>query len=98
MQFMYHKAEMVIDTINKLISINYPVVTTKIIKAYNDIPKEDRSLNNFIWRNLEILEKAGIIELIKRKPFRKYKLPREIIKLEEVENQCKTLNPLQNYY
>jgi len=87
MTHMYHKAEMVIDTINQLISLGHRIITTKTIKALNDIEKSDRSTNNFIWRNLEALEKKGLIKLLKNKPTRRYELPKNPIKFVEVFRQ-----------
>ena len=83
---LYYKGKMVLDTINKLISKHYTIITVRTIKAFNDIDKADRSTNNYIWRNLEILEKEGFIKLLGNKPIRIYKLPKEPIILEEVSN------------
>lgn len=82
---MYHKADMVINTINEMILLgHYKIITTKLIKVYNDIPKSDRSATNFIWYNLKALEEKGLIRLLKRTPVKKYELPTNPIELEEV--------------
>ncbi len=73
---------MVLDTINQLILVgNYKIITTKIIRVYNDIPASDRSARNFIWRNLEVLEKKGLLKLIKKKPTKRYELPKKPISI-----------------
>lgn len=84
---MYHKADMVINTINHLISINYFLVSVKIIREYNEIKKSDRSTINFIWRNLELLAEKGIITQTRVKPAKRYRLPKKPILLEQVINQ-----------
>jgi len=81
---MFHKYEMVIDTINQLISKGHYMITCKKIKSFNGIDKSNRSINNYIWRNLEVLEKKGFLEQIRKKPVRKYLLPKIPIELEEV--------------
>lgn len=81
---MYHKADMVLNTLNELISLGHRVITTRTIKYLNDIEKSDKSINNFIWRNLEVLEKMGFLKLLKKKPVKKYELPKEQILIKEV--------------
>lgn len=85
---MYYKAEMVIDTINHFISKGRHVITARSIKKFNEIENSDRSLNCFIWRNLEVLEKKGILKQIKEKPIRKYLLPKNPIEFSEVKLEC----------
>lgn len=79
---MYHKGKMVVDTLNQLISLGHRIVTCRTIKALNDIAKSDKSANNFIWRNLEVLEKKGHIKLLKNTPVKRYELPTKSIELE----------------
>lgn len=81
---MFHKGEMVINSINKAISKGYHVISVRTIKRLNNIDKSDRSINNYIWRNLEVLEKKGFLEKIKEAPLRKYILPTTPINLNEV--------------
>lgn len=81
---LYHKGEMVLNSINQLISIGHRIITTKTIKGLNDIEKSDRSNTNWIWLNLAVLEKHGFIRLVKNAPRKKYELPKEELNMIEV--------------
>lgn len=65
-----------------MISVGKRVVTTKTIRIFNNIESSDHSSVNLISRNLDYLANRDIITLIKDKPLKMYKLPKEPIELE----------------
>lgn len=63
MNFFLKNLKDTLEAINKLIGNNIFLVNTKKIRRCHDIKSSDRSKINFIWRSLEYLRNAGILEL-----------------------------------
>ncbi len=82
---MYFYFDTVLGTINNLIELGIDITDTKRIRRANNINSRDHCRINFIWRNLEYLEKHGYIELIENTKPKQYRLPKtKIFHLKEV--------------
>jgi len=79
----YYYFDLVLETVNECIKKKVNIITTRTIRMLNHIKSSDRYKIQYIWRNLDFLEKNGFIELYKKNP-KRYKLPQKEIKIEEV--------------
>lgn len=83
---MPYYIDLVLKTLNECIRNEVNIITVKSIRRRNDIESSDRSKINFIWRNLEFLEKNGFIKIHNNKLPKRYKLPQTEIKMQEVRD------------
>jgi len=78
--------DLVLNTLNECIRNEVNIISVKSIRRRNDIESSDRSKINFIWRNLEFLEKNGFIMIHNDKLPKQYKLPQTEIRMQEVRD------------
>jgi len=83
---MPYYIDLVLKTLNECIRNKVNIITVKSIRKRNGIESSDKCKINFIWRNLEFLEKYGFIEIYNNKIPKRYKLPQTEIKIQEVRD------------
>ncbi len=84
MDFTKHYLNLTLEAINNLILNRNSMITAKRIRIYHKIPSSDKSKINFIWRSLEYIEEKGLIERYSIKTPKIYKLPPELLKIENL--------------
>lgn len=84
MDFAKYYLKLTMEAINEQISRGNLIINAKRIRQYHNFSSSDKSKINFIWRNLERLEKEGLIELYLNKSPKVYKLPHELLKIENL--------------
>ena len=79
----------VLDAINYYIKKGTYLIDVKRIRKYLGIRSYDRSKINFIWRFLSYLKEENLIECLREKPVRRFKLPSKTFLLfnDQVENR-----------
>ena len=83
---MPYYIDLVLKTLNECIRSKVNIITVKSIRRRNGIDSSDRCKINFIWRNLEFLEKYGFIEIYINKRPKRYRLPQKEIKIKKVRD------------
>lgn len=93
MNFFIKYLKETIEGINLLIEQNISFVNIKILRHILDVESSNRSKINFYWRNLQLLEKKKIIEIVPNHPSNKlYKLPNSRIDIDDFIGKLEIYN------